>query len=333
MTTKNTASANYHLRLVTFNTWHGLDHTSYYLMLPAENPLRQYRRKAATVQLLANLPKPTEAHSLEVFMLQELNPVSRVEKKIGKKLGMQSAGFAVNTGARLGRFSYPLFLEEGLGTYWTDSLIRSRSEGKFLSGWGLDYKLPFGISAGIHFGERRGALMTQGLWEGQKCCFVNVHLHAGPAVFASARRLEEIERLLEWVNASAKDADLIFLAGDFNSATAHPEIQKILDAGYESLCQQNGEDTPTWDPITNSLCEKSMSLDPDPVWREWDKTVKALDHVFVMQKGKKIKWKASVQRIGDTPQEGMWLSDHFGLIVDLTWKKAEKKTTDGADSE
>ena len=292
-------------------------------MIPAENPLRQYLRKKALVSALAALPTTDEAHSLDVWMLQELNPISRSVPKLAKALNMKSAAFPVNTGVRLGRLSYPIFMEEGLGTFWRGKLENVKSENQFLSGWGFGLKIPFGIPFDFQTAERRGALKLSGEWEGLKFSFFNLHLHSGPTETSTARRIQEIEKLLQWINDSSRDDDAIFIAGDFNAAGEHEEVKKILAAGFESVSLKDGKDLPTWDPVKNSLCNESAHMSRDATWREWDLSVKALDHVFLRRKKSRAKWHIEVALFGERPTQGNWLSDHYGLLVDISWRKAK----------
>ena len=82
----------FRLRLMSFNCWHGLDHNSPLMMLPLETFLQNWRRQAALIRglrsylLPATYLKNSDVKCLEVFNLQEINPNTKLTKKISRAL-------------------------------------------------------------------------------------------------------------------------------------------------------------------------------------------------------------------------------------------------------
>lgn len=319
-------ASQYRLRLLTQNLWHGLDHTKPLLMLPAENPVKSWLRRKAMMRGLSRLRASenplmgTEWDTLEVFCLQELNPLRRQLASFREGLGMDGAGVAVNTGIRVGDVSYPPFLQEGLGTLWHGHLENPQSDHHFLSGGGVDFTAPFGIPVSAHLGERRAALSVSGRWAGRRWLFVNLHLHSGAANLGhNLRRREEVESLLKWIEPKRTEADVVVLCGDFNADSDHPEMKLLIQQGFRELLPALGENLLTWQPAKNPTCAASVALNTDPNMLAWDEVAHQFDHILVWTKDDKAPWTTRLQLTFDAPIGLSWVSDHFGLAADLIW--------------
>lgn len=315
---KSPQELTHRIQLLCLNLWHGLDHTRPLLMLPAENPVRAWLRKAAQIQTLKQEFARYPAEScLQLLSLQEINPITRRAPQIARELGLKTHWSAVNTGVRLGRISYPPFLEEGLGNFFSAHCERPQTEKLFVSGQGYDRTLPGGIPLSAQLKERRGALMSRFFWRDMPIALVNLHLHAGPPELASLRRGEEIEKLIAWIDLKAGEDELVFIAGDFNSRPHDPELKQLADAGFERLSPS--EDLHTWDPAHNAVCRASTELDRDNRWKEWDFEPKSIDHIFVRRKNKKPRWQVDCRLFATEPVDGHFISDHFGWALDIQW--------------
>ncbi len=312
------SSPSHRIRITSLNCWHGLDHTRPLLMFPVEKfRLARKRQKAIRRVLKEQILSPLPGSQvLQLFSLQELNPISRVVPALSQELKLWSHALAVNTGARVGRLSYPLFLEEGLGNFVSKNVSEFTESHIFLSGKGWDTQWA-SIPLSFHLAERRGALLSTFKWEGHSYGLINLHLHSGPPALASARRSEEIHKLLEWVELKAKDIENLFIAGDFNSRASDPEMKLLQDAGFKHLAPAGGQHS--WDPDKNNLCLMSAELDRIETWRKWDFEAKSIDHIFLRQKDRSKDWKAESRLIGDTAPDGVFISDHFGITLDLSW--------------
>lgn len=315
--------------VLSFNLWHGLNHSNPLLMLPAENPIAAFKRQRAVLRALERempTPKKGESGALQVFLLQELNPIDRQLPKIARRIGAESYGYAVNVGLRLGRLSYPPFLQEGLGTFWRGPFKKKAADPLGLSGSYVGRELPFGIQAGIHLSERRGATLVQGTYAGLQIAFMNIHAHAGPSAASVERRHGEIEKAIAWADEIAPDADLLIFGGDFNANADKSEMQSLQRHAFEELSlDSRGQALATWDPARNPLCRFTNTLSRDPEVVATDSQLRSIDHIFARWKdGKKPKdIKVESRMVFDEAEEGIWLSDHIGVKVELTWSSSQ----------
>ena len=166
---ETTNENKFRLRLLTFNAWHGLNHSQPMMMLPIQGILENWKRHASLLRGLRSYLLPSSylensnVDCLEVMALQEINPNSRLTQKLKKELGVEAANFPVNVGLRAGALSWPLFLEDGLSTLWRGPAQNVSVETHFLSGHGKDWDIgPLTLSA--QFEERRGALVFKTQW-------------------------------------------------------------------------------------------------------------------------------------------------------------------------
>lgn len=320
-----------HLRLLTYNMWHGLDHSQPKIMLPAETPWDSRSRARARVRGLRDeLLKDEEA--LTVFLLQEANPADRMSPQLQRQLGTSGElHFPINTGLRVGPLSYPFFLQEGLSTLWNGKLSDLRYEKKFLSGSGVDFLAFGGIPFSFHAQERRGALLLHASWHGKRFSFVNLHLHSGrPHKSSDLRRASELDTLLQTLEKEFQHSDAIFIGGDFNCEQGQEELAGLMAKGFQEFLPSNKDALNTWDPLLNPLCRRVSQMTTDKGHREWDAQVHQLDHIYFWWKasawGKKpastVPWTVSTTKVFDHDHYGVWMSDHIGIRVDLSWEES-----------
>lgn len=323
----------FRLRLLSQNLWHGLDHTKPFVMWPKEGPVQRFLRtqmqRAGLEELLATRGTDATEELLEVFCLQEVNPLARRMKTFRKDLGMEGVGAPVNVGIKAGPVSYPLFLEDGVGTLWRGPLNDVTSERLILSGAAAELNAPGGLSFVLQLAERRGAVVVRGRWNDKTFVFANLHLHNGPPArpAVARRRTLELESLVAGLDVWAKDADAVFIAGDFNCERTDADLEPIRKAGFNDIVSARGEPVLTWDPVQNPIAKASVEAATDPTEIEWDSRRHQIDHVFYRIKpdswgvppGAPPPWTFKVSRALDTPRLGTWISDHFGLLIDIMW--------------
>jgi endonuclease/exonuclease/phosphatase family metal-dependent hydrolase len=263
---------------------------------------------------------PPESNVLQVVQIQELNPLDRRLEDLKNFLGAEGAGFAINVGLRAGSLSYPFLLQEGLATLWRGSLKNIQTQSQTLSGKAVEFRGPFGIAFALQLAERRGALAVTGEWQGKRWTFVNLHLHAGnPNSIHSERRTQEMKALMDWLKPHLDTSDVVIIAGDFNCEVQHSELDGLKEAGFEPILDASGKPIPTWDGSVNEIARNSVLTQKDPAMQEWDKVSHQIDHVFFRVKGPKPAWTFKTERIFDKPLLGLWPSDHYGILVDISW--------------
>lgn len=316
-----------HLRILTSNLWIGLDHTLPLLVPPLETPWARARRLRAIEEGLRSVrlePEPG-IEQLTMFGLQELNPVRRLSRRLARAVGADGVErIEVNTGARIGDLSWPPLLQEGMALLWQGAFRAQTVKRPWLSGDGWEGRVPgIDLPIGLHLSHRRGALVVSGEWLGTRLCFVDLHLHHTPHMEGrTSRRQAELETLLGVLEPELDAADAIFLLGDFNCERAHPELQWLERQGFEEL-SRDGEGKPilTWDPFLNALCRKNTDANKDADDLAWDSVARQLDHVLCKRRASfQPSWKVSARRVFDSAAQGVWRSDHCGIVVDLAWE-------------
>jgi poly(A) polymerase len=154
------------------------------------------------------------------------------------------------------------------------------------------------VEAAVHaLGPHKAvAAMTLTLVDDERIVVANVHLTSDHAERGAARRDEEIETLVGGLGT----IDDLLLVGDFNDGNDDlAERLRMRDTWLEKRAPE-----PTFDPTKNPLAALA-SRTGRPA---------RLDRVFVRGAGAQT---AVVSLLGTEPQGGLFLSDHFGVSVDL----------------
>jgi endonuclease/exonuclease/phosphatase family metal-dependent hydrolase len=313
-------------QVISFNLWHGLNHTKPFLMPPAEDWTQKKARDSLFHETIRNL----KAQSPGIFCFQEVNPVSKKTKIMKESLGLEGHFGEGNVGIRLGNFSYPPLLQEGLATLFTSEftpLGPEQSKRIVLSGDCFDSRAPI-LNSPFTFQlkERRIALFCRLKWQNLTFVVVNTHIHHGnPKWKASGdRRLSELTSLFQNLDVYTTPEDLVLLCGDFNCYPGLPEYDLILQKGFQelSLNQKSKESIITWDPSLNPVCQNSVELSQDPLAREWDEQKNAFDHIYLKtpESRKGLLKNVATERIFDKPNsQGIFASDHFGIRCELSF--------------
>jgi endonuclease/exonuclease/phosphatase family metal-dependent hydrolase len=272
-------------RIATFNVWHGLAGRGplwgLFGFREFESPETRQERWRAALRLLAEI-------DADVFLLQELNPLSIKGQDLVAALGGHFYGRVDQSGIRFLSLGVPSNLRTGMGI-----LVRGRTrparlrddsdffpKSQKLSGrMGLT-----GENFSLQFDEQRYAQFFSIQHETLgRILIVNTHLHHGferfpllmslldEAVEAGQvsrvevenllpfldlsrdRRVAELDRILEVVQHVQKQHDGIIIGGDFNSVPSGGVIKNLELAGFVDVSAQSGNDSPTWDPLKNEL--------------------------------------------------------------------------------
>jgi len=349
------------LKIATFNVWHGLAGSGVLRFREFEPEARREDRFRATLRILSGLDP-------DILLLQELNPVSHRGHELTQVLGGHFDGRVDQGGLKLFSRGLPSNLATGLGLIIRGKVRPAREREDFdrmprevcLSG-GFGFS---GERMSFHLDERRYAQLRSVRHESfGRLLIVNVHLHHGFERFpdlvallgqaveagkiaisdverlgealdhARARRLSEIDRLLEVVHAFAARHDGILIGGDLNSTAEGAAYRALIDDGFSDLAlsaaaRKSGGDGPTWDPTANPenhRLQREVGFDfplPDfgnpeftKVYRDFDSKPRRID--FLLVKGSLAKARpANVERFGFPDQASQLApSDHFGLIA------------------
>jgi endonuclease/exonuclease/phosphatase family metal-dependent hydrolase len=316
------------IRLVTFNTWHGLDHRHPYIMLPLQRPdhtLKRYQNQKRAIERLFKI----KTEGLDVCCLQELNPLWPRLRGFKRALKAKGKGIIANAGIRAGYVGLPLFLDEGIATLFRGELKNALWSARTLSGAAKEFKLPLGVSFFMQLGERRVSLKLRGELGGVRVVVVQAHLHAGPGEGASSdRRTTEIERLADWIGSDLQKCDLLILAGDFNNDPDSKELASLHALGLESVSREV-----TWCPDENPLCKLPAGGARSDAEVEWDSKAHSFDRIYVWRNPKVIdegSWRCKIQRVLDDQAThslshdlATHLSDHYGLMAEFSFQTLE----------
>jgi endonuclease/exonuclease/phosphatase family metal-dependent hydrolase len=308
------------IRIVTFNTWHGLDYRNPYLMLPIQSPLAMLRRfRRQRDALLALFGSHAEPQTLDIFSLQELNPLERRLRALKTALHARGRGKIANAGIRAGLIGLPLLLNEGIATLFRGSLKKPRWSSRALSGSAHELTGPFGIPLFFQLNERRVALKLRGTFGGLRIAVFQAHLHAGPGDGPSSeRRAAELEHLAHWVKSELKRSDLVLVAGDFNNDPDSPELAPLKALGLVADSREV-----TWNPDENPLCHLPVGGTRGAQDVNWDDQHHHFDRVYFWLRPGAVRegsWKMHVRRVMDAED----LSDHYGIAAEITFETPAK---------
>jgi endonuclease/exonuclease/phosphatase family metal-dependent hydrolase len=121
----------------------------------------------------------------------------------------------------------------------------------------------------------------------------------------SPLREEQVRFITDHIGReAARDTTLpAVLAGDFNACADAPEITRLTTTGWTDAWAHAGDGTPgnTFDRANDYA-------------REWDEPDQRLDYLFVREGS----LSPHMTRLAfATPHNGVWPSDHFGVMTDL----------------
>lgn len=354
------------MKIATFNVWHGLAGRGTLRFREFESEDRREDRFRATLRLLSELDP-------DILLLQELNPVSHRGRELTQVLGGLFLGRVDQSGLKLFSHGLPSNLATGLGLVIRGKVrpAREREDPNRMpreiclsGGFGFS-----GERMSLQLHERRYAQFRSVYHESfGRLLIANVHLHHGFERFpelmalldkavvagkiaksdlvklgealdhARARRLSEVDRLLEVVHAFSDRHDGVLIGGDLNSTSDGAAYQVLRADGFSDLAlsaaaRKSEADGPTWDPVANPenhRLQREVGFDfplPDfgnpeftNVYRAFDSKPRRID--FLLVKGTLAKVRpAYVERFGFPDKSSLLApSDHFGLIANLDSK-------------
>ena len=247
---------------------------------------------------------------LDIFCLQEVNPLPNRLDEIQAALDCNAGSCTVNAGVKIGNLGIPPGLREGLAILINNGFENRTFRELTLSGDALEYaQLVFQTK------ERRKALLFEGTFGGVRMGVINLHLHHGPDTDPKnlERKKSELQKLMAWIEQRMKSWDITAVCGDFNCAGSSPCLEPLLSLGFQDSANlADIEALPTWDPSINSLAHQSSVLADSPETEKWDATPQVLDRIY-------LKTKTNLSGVSLTQIREPELSDHFGLCVEMTY--------------
>jgi endonuclease/exonuclease/phosphatase family metal-dependent hydrolase len=167
-------------------------------------------------------------------------------------------------------------------------------------------------AAGLNVDVTRGWTSVDGKLRGRDFRFVNTHLEAfGPPAAPGAVRTAQAMELLAPGGPLDTDLPIVFV-GDINSPAPGGRPPAIGDQVYPLLLAQGGF-TDVWSMLRPgdaglTCCYPDDLRDPDPTLRT------RIDVVFSQAPFTPV----SITRVGDARVDGLWPSDHLGVVATLT---------------
>jgi endonuclease/exonuclease/phosphatase family metal-dependent hydrolase len=144
----------------------------------------------------------------------------------------------------------------------------------------------------------------------------NVHLDPDPA--GSARRCEQVRELWRCIAAHA-GADLpVVLAGDLNAEPDSDEVRLL--AGHKTAPAVPGRVlVDTW-RFADHCAPSATWATTNPYVAHLGFPDSRIDYVFAGPPTRTCPRRVvHASRFGDEPVDGVWASDHFGVLAELVW--------------
>lgn len=373
-------------RIATFNVWHGLAGRG---SLHGLLGFREFESASDRERRWRKALRDCLDVNADVFLFQELNPVSLKGKDLTLALGGEFQGCVDQSGFKMFARGVPYNLASGLGILLRSG-VRPARQRDLQTRVPRDRKLSGGIGKSgevlsFHVDEQRYAQFSSVRHEALgRLLIVNTHLHHGFEKFpelmrllgesveagqvtpkevddlsrfleqARDRRLSEIDRILEVVDANEKEHDGVLIGGDFNSVPTGAAAKLLSISGFRDLytlanptqvgTPLSSQDGATWDPVlnpANHLIQQEKGFQfplPDfgnpqllNVYREFDKKPRRIDFLF----GRGTLLDSALMRLKSVKNFGMpgsissgdsvtnddanlAASDHFGVVA--TWE-------------
>ncbi len=348
------------LRVAAFNMWTGLDYNGVLTIGEYESAERREQRFQMAV-------REFQSSRPDVIALQEANPVGTLTRRLASALDYDCVYQRVNSGLKFGPLGIPWNLNEGLAILARKDLgLQFEDVWELSEGFGV-----FGDVFSLHSHEKNIALVASVRFHNRMIILLNVHTTAavpydsgGAAAFsqilakAGIRESEHSERFVEYAERACtieRQLDRLaecvnerfpgipkILMGDLNVASSSPLIRRFLatsalvDLGNESDATLGN----TWDPDRNSNIRFSRdSLDASlqplslfdwlSVW--YDGQPRRIDYVLVDNTFAECDGPRA-RTIFDAPEDGVYASDHYGILADIPLTKLLRRTSSSPDS-
>ena len=340
------------LRVLTINVWSGSDYRGVW-------SFGEWESKATREQRFQVLVSQLRSIGPDVLFLQEATPVGRCASRLAKALDMDQIHQVCIAGIKFGPVGIPAGFKEGNVILARRGLhLFKVDEWKLSGGPGI-----YSDAVTVHFDETISSLVGGIIVDSAIVYLVNNHLraaawadeaisdslavlqrtgHISPVEYQSvlkqwkaglALRRTEVHRLLDRLRRLPPKSPVI-VAGDFNALPSSPEIGdlrsqgELHDTGQPDTSSQNV----TWDPFHNTNTTFSYHTadarghDLD-LWNRLGSLGSSragrIDYVFLSKhfaQGDVLQY----QVVLDTAVAGMYASDHYGVLADVSVTDALK---------
>jgi endonuclease/exonuclease/phosphatase family metal-dependent hydrolase len=272
----------------------------------------------------------------DVVALNEANKLPRYARRLARELGYDVVWHVGLGGLRAGPVGIPGNLREGDVLLARPLLELRRAGRKQLSGG------PVGNFFTAHTADATQVVAGRILVAGAPVFLFCTHWHASPfptpaylaelqrrresgqlsdeqfqermavARQGQAWRLTEADRMLAFIERVAGSAPSILL-GDFNALPDSEEIALVRAAGFVDAFALAGSGKGiTWDEKGNTNIRLQRRALPGEIPE--DPPDKRIDYIFVRGAGLTVR---RAQVVLDRPVEGQYISDHYGLLVEI----------------
>jgi endonuclease/exonuclease/phosphatase family metal-dependent hydrolase len=336
-------------KVLTYNTWHGLNGKGTLEFGTLEPRGRRDFRHRWQIQELRKV-------DADLIFLQEVCPLKSDSEHFSRALQMDQVHQLDQSGIKLGGRGFPRNLSTGLALLAKRRFELQKLKGLKLSG-GLgrihDW-LSFQVS------EFRYALMAEVKLPRGKSLLINTHLHHAPILefhhrdhlrslhekglvstkqkdgFLKAiesgheRRLHEGRVLLEAIRELRGDYQLVILCGDLNDVASSELLKDIREEGFEDSLDPSLWNDPGFWSWNHSLNEANHSwtqhLNPPiptfsnaylvELFRDMDRTPRRIDYILFEGNARVKETKLVFQTPVPLLEKGESLigSDHFGVL-------------------
>ena len=335
------------LKVMTFNVWHGLRSGESHKRFPGEDAERAAERFDWQIEEIKRLDP-------DVLLFQEVNPNQPQSRRYAEALGYDEIHKVTSCGLHLGAiYKIPKNVNEGIAILAKPKLGLQRAGKKRLSGnakcsatWGFQTKESrYALFGVITLGGQKALVVTTHLaapafvpagFDDQLEELVKegmITAEQRDEILAErdrkqARNVGETERLLKEIakhqGRLAPDGAYppTILGGDFNAEPEYPGIAAVKKGSWTEAA--TGPEFHTWNPVVNHVnygigTKRHFSLPTfdkpqvEAMLDERHDTPRQIDHIFVSPKIRVV----SAEMVMNEPKDGIYPSDHFGLLATL----------------
>ncbi len=335
------------LKIITANIWSGSDYQGSFSFGKWESDAARESRYQLLVDQL-------RAENADLILLQEVNPVRRLSKRLARDLNLDEVHQVCIAGIKVLGLGIPKGFQEGNAILAKPELKLRKIEDWKLSGGPGCYSDNFSF----HLDETVSALLAQVIYDNHPLNLLNVHLSAYPdssraladslntlAIRQSltAKELDQLHK--KWTKGSQrrdrearlllkklKDLDQkipLILGGDFNAVPDSPLMSLILRKGQFIDSSVDKPEAVTWDPKRNSNTRFARSNqdargNPNTPWEDFNAMAsgfpRKLDYLL-LSRSFEPEDVLGVGTVLDQPVKGSFASDHYGLLAELQMQR------------